>query len=39
MVLAFTMLKEAYDDFIRYKRDQEANSKIYTYSNPSQSID
>lgn len=29
-VLAITMAKEAYDDFQRYKRDQEANSQLYT---------
>lgn len=28
-VLAVTMGKEAYDDFCRYKRDQEANSTRY----------
>lgn len=25
-----TLLKEAYDDYRRYKRDKEANSQVYT---------
>ncbi|CAD8114795.1 unnamed protein product [Paramecium sonneborni] len=29
-VLILTLLKEAYDDFQRYKRDKEANSQEYT---------
>lgn len=29
-VLALTMMKDAYDDYKRYKRDKEANSMIYT---------
>ena len=28
-VLILTLLKEAYDDIQRYKRDKEANSQIY----------
>jgi len=28
-VLTLTMLKEAYDDWERYKRDKEANSAKY----------
>ena len=28
MVLFFTMLKEAYEDFQRYKSDRELNNKI-----------
>lgn len=33
-VLAVTILKEAYDDFKRYKRDQEANSQRYEVLDP-----
>jgi len=29
LVLMLTMLKEAYDDWERYKRDKEANSAKY----------
>ncbi|EGR32280.1 hypothetical protein IMG5_090120, partial [Ichthyophthirius multifiliis] len=29
LVLCLTMLKEAYDDIKRYKRDKEANSQLY----------
>jgi phospholipid-translocating ATPase len=29
-VLLMALLKEAYDDFKRYKRDKEANSQKYT---------
>lgn len=28
-VLALTMMKEAYDDYLRYMRDKEANSFMY----------
>ena len=28
-VLSLTMLKEAYDDYLRFKRDKEANSYLY----------
>ncbi len=31
LVLLLTMLKEAYDDWERYKRDKEANSAKYAY--------
>jgi len=31
-VLAITLLKEAYDDFYRYKRDKEANDTKYKYN-------
>jgi len=34
MVLLFTMLKEAYEDYIRYKQDKEINykrTKVYDY--------
>jgi phospholipid-translocating ATPase len=33
-VLSITMLKEAIDDFARYRRDAEANSTIYTRLTP-----
>lgn len=33
-VLAITMAKEAYDDFQRYKRDQEANSQLFSRLGP-----
>lgn len=29
MVLTFTIVKEAYDDFKRWRRDQESNSAVY----------
>lgn len=29
MTLMLTMLKEAFDDYKRYKKDVEANSAIY----------
>ena len=31
MVLVFTLAKEAWDDFKRFRRDQEANSSRYKY--------
>lgn len=37
-VLLVTLLKEAHDDYKRYKRDQEANSQIYTRLTPSSSF-
>lgn len=33
-VLSITILKEAYDDFQRYKRDKEANSQLYDKLTP-----
>ena len=30
LVLCLNMLKEAYDDYQRYKRDKEANSSVYS---------
>lgn len=32
MVLTFTIVKEAYDDLKRWRRDQESNSAIYKYA-------
>lgn len=29
MVLAFTLVKEALDDFKRFRRDQESNGAMY----------
>ena len=29
LVLTLTMLREAYDDYKRYRKDKEANSKQY----------
>jgi phospholipid-translocating ATPase len=33
-VLSVTILKEAYDDFKRYRRDKEANSTLYKKLTP-----
>lgn len=39
-VLIVTMLKEAYDDYKRYKRDKEANSQLYkVFTSNGQKID
>jgi phospholipid-translocating ATPase len=31
LVLALTMLKEAYEDYQRFKKDRELNSALFTY--------
>lgn len=31
MVLTFTLIKEAIEDFKRFRRDQESNSAVYKY--------
>lgn len=31
LVLSLTMMKEAYEDFQRYKKDKELNSALYRY--------
>jgi phospholipid-translocating ATPase len=34
-VLAFSLLKEAFEDFLRFRRDREANLAEYTWVRPS----
>lgn len=34
MVLFFTMLKEAYEDYQRHKQDKEVNNKLAFVLNP-----